>query len=65
MVIHKLNRANIITRKTGKIQWRWRWILAPLTQYEGKRQSRAKFSYMACTMMNRLVIGLVSSAHEA
>jgi len=39
-------------------------ILAPLAQYEGKRQSREKFSYMACTMMNRFVIELVSSAHE-
>jgi len=65
MAFHKLNRENIITRKTGIFQWRYRWILAPLAQYEGKRQSREKFSYMACTMMKRFVIELVSSAHES
>jgi len=31
MAIHKQNQAKIITRKKGKIQWRWRWILAPWT----------------------------------
>jgi len=64
MAIHKLNQANIITRKTGKFQWRYRWILAPLAQYEVKWQSREKFGYMACTKMNCFVIELVSSAHE-
>jgi len=31
MAIHKQNQPKIITRKKGKIQWRWRWILAPWT----------------------------------